>query len=70
MKPLPTKYPDQTRNLKPHKFAVAAMWLFGESYSKQSGGSMDFWDSLSESRKSVCKSMVSAIEKAPKEDAL
>lgn len=26
------------RNLNPHKWAVAAMWLFGKEYSVQMGG--------------------------------
>ena len=35
------------RNLDPHRPARCAMWLYGERYKNQSGGSMDFWDNLS-----------------------
>lgn len=59
---------DQERNLRPHKPARAAMWLWGEEYSKQVGGSMDFWDSLSDSRKDIARSVVSDIEKAEPEE--
>jgi len=58
---------DQTRNLNPHKAAVAAMWLYGAAYSNQSGGSMDFWDSLSASEKKSCRRLVAEIEKASPE---
>lgn len=58
---------DQSRNLNPHKSAVAAMWLFSIDYAAQSGGSMDFWESLSEHQKNLCRRMVSDIEKAQQE---
>jgi hypothetical protein len=58
---------DQTRNLFPHKPACAAMYLFGKRYSQQNGGSMDFWDGLSESDKRLCRDLVNAIEKAAAE---
>ena len=56
-----SKYPDQTHNLNPHRLAVAAMWLYGREYAAQSGGCMDFWNSLSITEKSNCQSMVYAI---------
>jgi hypothetical protein len=52
------------RNLDPHKPARAAMWLWGERYSQQGGGSMDFWDGLTKSEKELCRRMVREIEKA------
>jgi hypothetical protein len=55
---------DQTRNLNPHKFAVAAMWLFGAEYSKQGGGSMDFWDRLPGNKKDTIFMMIMQIEQA------
>lgn len=58
---------DAKRNLNPHKAAVAAMYLWGHEYSKQNGGSMDYWDKLTDSRKGVCRDLVKAIEKARKE---
>lgn len=57
------------RNLNPHKAARAAMWLWGERYAAQGGGSMDFWDKLSERDKHFCRAMVKAIEKSPAEEA-
>lgn len=55
------------RNLHPHAPAVAAMWLWGMEYSKQGGGSMDFWDGLDESRKGLARDMVEQVLAAPKE---
>lgn len=60
---------DQTRNLNPHKAAKAAMWLYSKQYAASGGGSMDFWDSLSESAKRKCRDLVSGIEKCPAENA-
>jgi hypothetical protein len=53
------------RNLTPHKWAVAAMYLWGSRYSQQNGGSMDFWDTLDPFEKRLCKDLVNAINKAP-----
>jgi hypothetical protein len=58
---------DQTRNLNPHKAAVAAMYIYGGDYSRQGGGSMDFWDALPEYRKNVCRELVKDVLKAAKE---
>lgn len=58
---------DQTRNLNPHKPAVAAMAIWGKRYSEQGGGSMDFWDKLSESDKQIARDLVERIEKAQAE---
>ena len=55
------------RNLKPHKAAKAAMWMMGSRYSQQSGGSMDFWDNLSDGDKDMCRQLVKDIMEAPKE---
>jgi len=52
---------DQKRNLDPHRPAKCAMWLYGDRYSKQGGGSMDFWDRLSESEKYTCRRMARDI---------
>jgi hypothetical protein len=59
---------DQTRNLNPHKPAVAAMFIYGAEYSRQGGGSMDFWDQLSDHRKNVCRRLVKKIEDAVPEE--
>ena len=58
---------DQRRNLNPHKPARVAMYLYGEAYSRQKGGSMDFWDSLPESSKRLCRQLVAEIEASPAE---
>lgn len=55
------------RNLNPHKAAVAAMYLWGGAYSSFGGGCMDFWDSLRESDRDICRRCVKDIEKARKE---
>lgn len=55
------------RNLRPHKPAVIAMSMWGAEYSRQGGGSMDFWESLSESRKRICREVLSRINAAPEE---
>lgn len=53
------------RNLNPHAEARLAMALWGYEYAyEQSGGSMDFWDSLSPSRKSLCAQIVDGILEA------
>lgn len=56
---------DQRRNLNPTAPAYAAMALFGYRYSKQKGGSMDFWDSLSDYDKRTCTELAELIRKAP-----
>lgn len=63
-----TAYPDQARNLNPHAPATAARFIFGREYAYQSGGVMDFWDSLSESEKQLCRDLVDAVKKSRPED--
>ncbi len=57
------------RNLNPHKPAVAAMCIWGARYASQRGGSMDFWDTLSESEKDTARRVVARIENADEEPA-
>lgn len=57
------EYKDQTRNLNAHKAATVARFIFGTSYASQRGGAMDFWDSLCESDKNICRDLLSEIEK-------
>ena len=57
------------RNLNPHKPARVAMILWNEKYASQGGGSMDFWDRLSESDKKLCRDILQQIEQAPPEKA-
>lgn len=56
----------QTRNLNPIPEAVFAMYHWSKDYSKQMGGCMDFYDSLSNFDKDFCKRAVEAIDKAGK----
>lgn len=56
---------DQARNLDPHAAARVAMTLYNERYAyKQRGGSMDFWDSLTEGEKRTCAEIADQIRKA------
>ena len=53
------------RNLNPHAEARLAMAVWSHEYAHgQRGGSMDFWDSLSPSRKALCVSLLDDILKA------
>jgi hypothetical protein len=52
---------DERRNINPHAEARLAMALWSEEYSAQRGGSMDFWDGLSESRKDLCTRLLDDI---------
>ena len=49
------------RNVNPHKEALFAMYVWGRKYSQQSGGCMDFWDSLSNGDKRICVEGVDTI---------
>ncbi len=55
------------RNLNPHKGAILAKVIWGAEYAKQGDGSMDFYDSLTPSRKRVCREIIVKIENAPNE---
>lgn len=58
-----------TRNLDPHAEAVAAMSIWGDDYAfKQRGGSMDFWDSLPDYRKNICRELVKRIRATKTEE--
>ena len=58
----------QVYNLNPHKPARVAMVLYNERYASQGGGSIDFWNKLTEGEKDTCRKIVSEIESAPSED--
>ena len=59
-----TETTDQQRNLHPHAEAILAMTMWGKDYSRQRGGSMDFWDKLTEGHKQLCRETVDRIIKA------
>lgn len=61
---------DQTRNLNPTPEAVIAMNIWSRQYSEQEGGSMDFWDSLKETNKNRCRSLLKKILEAHKQHSL
>lgn len=61
MKQLLSEEERARRNLAPHAAATAAMYVYGKEYSEQHGGSMDFWDSLSDGKKRVCQELVVKI---------
>ena len=52
------------RNLNPTPEAVIAMWMYGQEYSQQHGGSMEFWDKLSEGKKQACRDIVKRVLEA------
>lgn len=49
------------RNLNPTPAARLAMVIWGQEYSQQRGGAMEFWDSLSEDRRKRCNHAVIEI---------
>lgn len=55
------------RNLNPHAEARVAMLVWGERYSKQSGGSMDFYDSLTDSERNLCREWAREIHTSHRE---
>jgi hypothetical protein len=54
----------QQRNLNPHAAARVAMALYNERYAYQRGGSMDFWDSLTNGEKRTCAKLAKDIREA------
>lgn len=52
----------QHRNLNPTKAARVAMIIWGEEYSNQRGGSMDFWDGLSADRQKRCEHVIEELK--------
>ena len=59
--------PKALRNLHPHKSARVAILLYRDEYAAQRGGSMDFWDELTEAQKRNCRERMREIELAPEE---
>ncbi len=57
------------RNLNPHKAARVAMCLYASRYAAQGGGSMDFWDRLTEAEKRTCRGIVEQIMESRDERA-
>ncbi|WP_414461783.1 hypothetical protein [Hyphomicrobium sp. DY-1] len=57
----------ERRNLDPHAEAIIAMNLWGDHYSKQRLGCMDWYDSLSPASKARCTALVDRILLAHRE---
>ena len=55
---------DESRNMNAHAAARVAACIWCDEYAKQHGGLMDFWDTLSISRKRQCKREAQAIRDA------
>lgn len=54
------------RNINPTPEAVLAMSIWGSRYAAQRGGSMDFWDKLTESEQRRCRDLAEQFRKADK----
>ena len=52
---------DQTRNLNPSAEALLYSWIFGDEYSKQRGGVMDFWDKATKWQKENIKTSLNKL---------
>lgn len=57
-------YAEAKRNLEPIAPALVAMSLWSHRYAAQNGGSMDFWDKLSEAEKQQCVRIAEQIRAA------
>lgn len=54
------------RNINPHREARLAMLVWGADYANQRGGSMDFYDRLSDSKKRNLREWCDALDAAPR----
>lgn len=53
------------RNLDPRlktRQSVAARWIWGDEYSKQHGGQVDFYEGLSSARKSLVNEFLAELD--------
>jgi len=62
------QWPDQSRNLNPHREARLAMLVWAEEYTAHLGGSMDFWDSLDDNRKNLCRLWCTTLQETRREN--
>jgi len=51
------------RNLNPTPAAKVAMIIWGKKYSEQRGGSMEFFNALSEDMRNRCELVVTELQK-------
>jgi hypothetical protein len=61
----PAEIERDKRNIRPTAPARVAMTLYNERYAAQRGGSMDFWDNLTEGEKETCTRIAEQIREAP-----
>lgn len=54
------------RNIDPTPEAYIAMSMWGQRYSAQRGGSMDFWDSLTGGEQRLCNDVLAKVLEAHK----
>ena len=57
------------QNLNPTPAAVAAMYLYSDDYAAQTGGIMEFWQSLPAWKQGVCRDLAKDIQTAAKRHA-
>lgn len=55
----------ERRNMNATAPARVAMCIWGQRYSEQRGGAMEFWDTLSEAEKRQCIAAAENIKAAP-----
>jgi len=55
------------RNMNAHQEARVAAAIWGNRYSKQNGGLMDFWDALPDGEKAVARAVTEDIRSAKPE---
>jgi hypothetical protein len=56
------------RNIKPTAPARVAMALYSERYAAQRGGSMDFWDTLTDCEKRTCRDIAERVKECPMDE--
>lgn len=53
-------------NMHPHAEAILAMTVWGDEYSRQRGGCMDFWEGLPDYRKHIVRNALDRIQTLPR----
>ncbi len=64
---MPIDIERERRNLSPHAEAKLAISLWGAEYGPQRLGCMDWYDSLPESRKNLCREILDDLAGLPRE---
>lgn len=66
--PTLTELKRDKRNMKPTAPARVAMALYCDRYGAQRGGSMDFWDTLTEGEKHTCRAIAERVKECPMDE--